>query len=127
MVEITKLSNKSYKEAKDFYNSNEWKVCRKLFLESHIIRMCSYCGIDLNEEQNVKKLQVDHIKPLKYYWDLRIEQTNLQIICEDCNQSKGSFRNPNEGKNNYNYLKNGFIKKELKSKNFYKWLNKKKV
>lgn len=33
---------------------------------------------------------VDHIKPIRRYWGLRLERSNLQILCDDCNRGKGS-------------------------------------
>lgn len=33
---------------------------------------------------------VDHIKPIRKHWHLRLDSNNLQILCDDCNMGKGS-------------------------------------
>ena len=127
MVEITKLSNKTWKEAQSFYSSKEWKDCRKLFLEGKTNRECIYCQHDFLGN-NPKKLNLDHIKPLRYYWDLRTDHSNLQIVCEECNKNKGSRRNPEEGQSTYfdlNYR--SAPKKNWNNPKYYSWLNKRKV
>jgi hypothetical protein len=65
-----------------FYRSNEWAEARG-YIFAHTKNECAYCG-------SIEKLQIDHIRPLRYYWDLRTSLENLQILCEDCNYAKGS-------------------------------------
>ena len=70
-----------------FYQSNEWSETRG-YIFAHTKNECAYCG-------SVEKLQIDHIQPLRYYWDLRTSPENLQILCEDCNYAKGSTSDHN--------------------------------
>lgn len=34
---------------------------------------------------------VDHIKPVRKYWHLRLDPDNLQVLCADCNRAKGNW------------------------------------
>lgn len=34
-------------------------------------------------------MHVDHIKPFSRYPELAMKLSNLQLLCEDCNQGKG--------------------------------------
>ena len=127
MVEVTKLSNKTYQEALDFYKSPEWWTCRREFLSKNSKLECVFCNLELTGE-NRKKLNVDHIKPLRYYWDLRTDQSNLQITCEECNIRKRSRRNPEEGDSTWFDLNcRSAPKKHWRNPKYYKWLNKRKV
>jgi 5-methylcytosine-specific restriction endonuclease McrA len=40
---------------------------------------------------NQVKIVVDHIKPLHHHWSLRLQKTNLQVLCDECNQGKGAW------------------------------------
>ena len=51
---------------------------------------CNYC--DENVSFN-RSLNIDHIKPLKTHWNLRLDINNLQILCKDCNKFKASKQN----------------------------------
>jgi len=68
-----------------FYDSFEWKRLRFAILTSRG-RRCQCCGADWR----TATIHVDHIKPLKKRWDLRLDPDNLQVLCEWCNQGKGS-------------------------------------
>jgi len=87
-VSVTKYSNKSYDEIYDFYHSHEWKECRKEFLQNKEL-VCNGCQGNLNDS-NQKYLNIDHIKPVRYFWDSRLDLNNLQILCTACNKAKGS-------------------------------------
>lgn len=73
--EFDKILNK-------FYQSTEWREARG-YVFAHHSNECAYCG-------SIEKLQVDHIRPLRHNWELRLVIDNLQILCEDCNYKKGS-------------------------------------
>ena len=89
---VTKLSRKTISETNAFYKTEEWLTCRQEFLLGKNLSCC-ICECDLSAT-DAPALNVDHIKPLKYYWHLRTEQSNLQILCEHCNRRKGNFVGP---------------------------------
>ena len=86
--EVTAVSpvfgvNKEFdKTLNKFYQSIEWREARG-YVFAHNPNECAYCG-------SIEKLQIDHIRPLRHYWELRLTIENLQILCEDCNYAKGS-------------------------------------
>lgn len=68
-----------------FYDSWAWK---KL---SYSIRKkrgnkCECCGAT---PQHGSRIVADHIKPVRKYWHLRLNPTNIQVLCHDCNMGKG--------------------------------------
>lgn len=68
-----------------FYESFEWKRLRFDILRERG-RRCECCGADNRQSM----IHVDHIKPVKKHWNLRLDPTNLQVLCEGCNRGKGS-------------------------------------
>jgi hypothetical protein len=68
---------------KDFYASWDWKEARYEALK-RLGAKCQCCGAMPKDARIV----VDHIKPLRKRWDLRLDQTNLQVLCDDCNMGK---------------------------------------
>jgi 5-methylcytosine-specific restriction endonuclease McrA len=69
-----------------FYLSDEW---RKLswFIKEVRGRRCEKCGA--TARQGVK-IVTDHVKPIRHFWQLRLDSKNLQVLCDDCNYRKGS-------------------------------------
>lgn len=47
--------------------------------------MC--CGA---EPKDRRKINVDHIKPRKYFPELALVEDNLQVLCGTCNKRKGN-------------------------------------
>jgi 5-methylcytosine-specific restriction endonuclease McrA len=81
-------SNKEFEnQLHDFYHSKEWKSIRET-VHKQLTQMCPVCG-------NEHNLIVDHIKPIRYFWELRLTLDNLQVLCGDCNLEKGSIPNWN--------------------------------
>lgn len=78
--------DKSELSIKKFYDSWQWKRCRYEFLKLKE-RKCLCCGASAKDGA---KVVVDHIKPIRKFWKLRLEPSNLQILCDDCNMGKGS-------------------------------------
>lgn len=74
------------KDAKKFYASPEWKRARYDALKRHGAR-CQCCGATA---ATGARINVDHIRPLKANWHLRLEQSNLQVLCGSCNAGKGN-------------------------------------
>lgn len=71
----------------EFYQSAEWRLMRYEALRLHGAA-CQCCGRSPRLHGVV--LNVDHIKPLRVFWDLRLELSNLQVLCGDCNVGKGA-------------------------------------
>jgi len=85
-----KKSNKQKKpknvKANEFYKSWEWKRLRYEVLRERGAR-CECCGITAMDHP-LGYVVVDHIKPASIFPALRMERTNLQILCNDCNMGK---------------------------------------
>jgi hypothetical protein len=87
----------------DFYKSWDWRTLRMKIIKRHGKR-CQCCGAtpsDMDSAGNPVRIVVDHIKPLSKYWQLRLVPSNLQILCDECNQGKGAWdetdhRSPDE-------------------------------
>jgi 5-methylcytosine-specific restriction endonuclease McrA len=73
-------------DIKAFYESWEWKRVRYDFLKDKD-RKCQCCGATPADGVRVV---VDHIQPIRYFWQKRFDPTNLQLLCDDCNMGKGS-------------------------------------
>ena len=74
-------------EIKAFYQSYEWRRVRYEILQ-HYGRRCMCCGA--TGDQGVY-IHVDHIKPLRFNWEFRLDKQNLQVLCEVCNHGKGNW------------------------------------
>lgn len=87
----------------DFYRSWDWRTLRMKVIKRYG-RRCQCCGstpADKDSAGNPVRIVVDHIKPLSKYWQLRLVPSNLQILCDECNQGKGAWdetdhRSPDE-------------------------------
>jgi hypothetical protein len=75
-----KEKDKFYK----FYHSYEWHRLRYSVLKEYG-RKCMCCG------ETTGTMHVDHIKPLRQHWELRLDRSNLQVLCDDCNHGKGNW------------------------------------
>lgn len=69
-----------------FLKSFEWKRLRKSVIETYGAKCmkCAYVPKDL------RKINVDHIKPRKYFPELALDFDNLQVLCTRCNKEKGN-------------------------------------
>lgn len=76
----------SQQKLSEFYESWEWKRLRYDFIKGKL-RCCECCGAS---PKNGTRIVVDHIKPIRHFWDMRLDQSNLQLLCDDCNMGKGS-------------------------------------
>jgi HNH endonuclease len=81
---------------KKFYASWEWK---RLSYDAKLQRgrKCECCGAQPPQVRII----TDHIKPIRHHWHLRLDPSNLQVLCDECNMGKGSrdesdFREPVE-------------------------------
>ena len=73
--------------AQKFYRSYEWRKLRYQILQRDGAR-CALCGVTPNEGA---VMNVDHIKPVRKYWTLRLDPENLQVLCNQCNHGKGNW------------------------------------
>lgn len=71
----------------DFYMSREWQNARySTLLKSN--GLCSLCGRD--PITHGVALHVDHIVPRSKNKERELDESNLQVLCEDCNLGKGN-------------------------------------
>jgi 5-methylcytosine-specific restriction endonuclease McrA len=71
---------------KSFYASRAWRSARyaALKLANGRCQCCGACPAD------GARLCVDHIRPVRHHWHLRLEPTNFQVLCSNCNLAKAS-------------------------------------
>ena len=74
------------KTADPFLYSKEWRDLRKLAIEKYGL-VCSKCG---QENSRRFPINIDHIKPRRYFPELALEISNLQPLCGPCNKAKGN-------------------------------------
>lgn len=80
-------------EKREFYASWDWRTLRMFALKENDGR-CECCGLGRHDQDLMGepvKLNVDHIKPISRFWSRRLDPTNLQVLCGDCNQGKGGW------------------------------------
>jgi 5-methylcytosine-specific restriction endonuclease McrA len=93
-VEIANEQRAARKERADkyarFYASRRYRAARYLWLTTLQPRplRCSCCGADSTQTRIV----CDHIVPIRtpQGWERRLDPTNFQLLCNDCNLAKGS-------------------------------------
>ena len=71
---------------KEFYKSYDWRRVRYDILRANNGR-CELCG---RSKHDGIILNIDHIKPLRLNWHLRLSPLNLQVLCNECNHGKGN-------------------------------------
>jgi 5-methylcytosine-specific restriction endonuclease McrA len=71
---------------KNFYSSRAWRAARYAFLKTQTNRRCRCCGATAAQA----RLVVDHVQSVREHWDRRLDPTNFQLLCDDCNLAKGS-------------------------------------
>lgn len=72
------------KQAKAFYNSKEWQLLR----EQALLRDLGLCQHCLPKDKIQLAEEVDHILPIKFYWEHRLTLDNLQSLCNTCHRVK---------------------------------------
>lgn len=75
-----------YKSTDNFLISKEWKELRKKAIALYG-STCVFCGA---EQTKYKRVNIDHIKPRKYFPHLALDINNLQPLCSPCNKKKGN-------------------------------------
>ena len=73
-----------------FYDTEEWKSLRYKFVKTKKTEelVCTQCSKGPFTRANWKDMNVDHIKPVKHFWEERLNMNNLQILCWVCNRVK---------------------------------------
>lgn len=74
------------RERDDFFVSREWRELRYLVIQRNGAR-CLACG---RSPQDGVRIHVDHIVPVSKDWSKRLDFSNLQVLCEDCNIGKSN-------------------------------------
>lgn len=69
-----------------FLASAEWKELRRLMVEKHGAK-CMCCGF---VPKHPWQINVDHVKPRRFYPELALDEGNLQVLCARCNKAKGN-------------------------------------
>lgn len=77
----------SQDKIKAFYQSYDWRKLRFQVLTEDGEK-CVLCN---RTAKNGAVMHVDHIKPLRYNWALRLSRSNLQVLCDACNHGKGNI------------------------------------
>jgi len=67
-----------------FYQTWEWSIVRMKTIKKYG-KVCLCCG------ETEGKIVVDHIVPLSKRWDLRLTESNLQVLCDLCNKGKSNI------------------------------------
>ncbi len=71
---------------KSFYERREWQETRY-----KVLRSCGEkCGACNRTRSDGVILHVDHIKPISIYPELALTESNLQVLCADCNLGKSN-------------------------------------
>ncbi len=73
--------------SKEFLNSYAWRKLRMVVLRKHGAT-CQCCG---RSRVNGVTIHVDHIKPRRKYPELALDESNLQVLCHECNHGKGNW------------------------------------
>lgn len=76
----------SRKHTQAFYATLAWK---ELSYRTRT-RYPPRCMLCLKPGSETNPLVCDHIKPLRFNWELRLDPNNMQILCNNCNIGKGS-------------------------------------
>jgi hypothetical protein len=71
-----------------FLDSYEWRKLRMVVLKKRG-RRCACCGASPDDGRTV--VNVDHIKPRRLYPELALDESNLQVLCAQCNHGKGNW------------------------------------
>ena len=75
-----------YVVSRKFIQSPEWKALRLEAIKKYGSTCCK-CGRKPSRRYPVN---IDHIKPRRYYPELALDIDNLQPLCPPCNKKKGN-------------------------------------
>ncbi|MBC5996368.1 hypothetical protein EAI30_10240 [Romboutsia ilealis] len=85
-VKYSKAANSRYNKKRDpkyvrFYNSMEWKILSKKYLQDKKYK-CEDCGAIASEVHHIKAIQTEE------GWLLRLDYNNLRCQCLECHNKK---------------------------------------
>jgi 5-methylcytosine-specific restriction endonuclease McrA len=80
-------AKKKLGRSKNFYSTFQWRKLRYAVI-SECDGRCQACG---RSAKDGITLNVDHIEPLSKAWDRRLDRSNLQVLCGDCNHGKLNY------------------------------------
>ena len=85
LVELYRKGDNPYLSPPDysFYQTKEWLTLRKEILDIYG-PLCMKCGDEGGSPH------VDHIKPISFYPELKLDKGNLQVLCRKCNIKKSN-------------------------------------
>jgi len=75
--------------SKRFYHSTAWKKAREIIK----IRDNGLCQQCLKDKRITIGTIVDHIIPIKQDWNKRLDEDNLQLLCQSCHNKKTGNEN----------------------------------
>lgn len=77
----------------DFYKSWEWRKLRNKAYSvfGHSCAQCNSSNKHLDMCGEKVRLVVDHIYPLHTHWHMRLDPSNVQVLCDECNMGKGAW------------------------------------
>ncbi len=97
---ISILDTSSKKARRIFYTSSDWRMMRAYILERDNYE-CQWCKRDGKVTSQLDSvLEVDHIKELKDYPELALDESNLRTLCKDCHNKRHERFNYREKKKN---------------------------
>ena len=76
---------KSKSNGVNFYKSDAWVKLRYEILKD--ADQCLCCGAS----KTAARLTVDHVKPMWKYPELKLNKSNMQVLCMLCNKGKGGL------------------------------------
>lgn len=79
--------SREFATSPEFLSSWEWLTLRYYVLKK-LGRRCLCCG---RSPDDGIQICVDHIKPRATHPELALEESNLQILCGECNKGKGAW------------------------------------
>jgi len=85
-VPFAKKERATQSQAQKFYQTHEWTSAKQQILQLYGLE-CMACNAT---PKGGAVIVVDHIRPLRFYWGLRLDLNNLQVLCSKCNRQKGS-------------------------------------
>lgn len=91
--QLSRKRNKTQEEinkeiaSSKFLETYSWRKLRMRALQLYGSK-CHCCGAT---PESGAVINVDHIKPRKYYPELALDINNTQILCHDCNHGKGNW------------------------------------